>query len=116
MFELPTCTRGGERLVDDDRERNNPLRTVHAGDHLGGDSPTAVPRAQGGAGYPRSVHCLLECDPAFFYGIAGELAEKAIPSVPDTRFALGGHRAITTVALPAGASLLSDRGLTWSLW
>lgn len=116
LFELPTRTRGGERLVDDDRKWNDPLGTVHTGDHLRGNAPTAVPGAQGGARNARSVHRLLKGDPAFFYGMAGQVAEKAIPAVPGSQFALVGHRAITTVATPAWMTLLSDKGLTWSVW
>jgi hypothetical protein len=112
LLEVTTCTRGGERMVDDDRKWNDPLRAVHAGDHLGGNAPTAIPGAQGGARNARSVHRLLEGDPALFDGMAGKVAEKAIPAVPVIRFA-SRHRAITTLAGTDWRTLLSDRGLTW---
>lgn len=84
-------------MVDDDCERNDPLRTVHAGDHLGGNPPTAVPGAQCGARNARGVYRLLEGNPAVFHGMIGKVAEKAIPAITVIWFALG-HCAITTVA------------------
>lgn len=101
LFELAACTRGGEGLVDHDCEGNDSLGAVHAGDHLGGDSPAAIPRAQGGARHAGGLYRFFEGDPAFFDGVAGQVAEKAVPTVPGIGFVVVGHRGITTVATPA---------------
>jgi hypothetical protein len=115
LFELASRPRGRQRLIDDHGERDDPLRTVDAGHHPGRYASAAVPRAQAGAGHACGPHGLFEGDPPLFDGLAGKVAEEAVPLVPGGLVAVSAHGAITTEAAPRSPTLTSDRDLTWSV-
>jgi hypothetical protein len=103
LFELAPGARRCQRLIDDHGKGDDPLGTVDTGHHFGWKSPVAVPGAKGGARDPRRFDGLLQGDPPFFYGLARQVVEEAVPAVGAPflvvlPFVVPRHPAVTTVA------------------
>jgi hypothetical protein len=81
FFELASRARGCERLVYDDREWNDPLRAVSTGHHPRRYASASVPRPEGRTRNAGRINRLFEGYPAVFDRIAGEVAQKAVPTI-----------------------------------